>query len=133
MEREWEAEPKELDFADEATGLACYMRRGPGGHWCGYVALPDGHPLYGKSYGDPVTTPAGYMDRPVTMDEDYGAISVLTASLVAKPDENVWPSTWPSGVTAASRTSLSATAAGGSGSTAPTLATCARSSPATTT
>ena len=91
MHREWETEPNELDFNDDATGLACRMRRGPGGHWCGYVALPVGHPLYGKGYGDAVTVPAGYMDREVKVDEDYGAIAVLTASLVAKPDENVWP------------------------------------------
>lgn len=88
---EWNFEPDELDFADEATGLTCAMRRGPGGHWCGYVAVPTGHPLHGVGYGEAVKVPAGYMDRPVKADEDYGVISLLVASLSAKPDEHIWP------------------------------------------
>lgn len=91
MSNEWDTEPTELDFADDATGLTCQMRRGPSGSWCGYVAVPAGHPLHGKHYNEAVTVPAGYMDRNVKMDEDYGAISLMVASLVAKPEENIWP------------------------------------------
>jgi hypothetical protein len=91
MGTEWDSEPDSIDFKDDATGLTCAMRRGPWGSWCGYVAIPAGHPLHGKSYSDAVTVPAGYMDRPVKMDEDYGAISLFTASLNAEPDKNIWP------------------------------------------
>lgn len=91
MANEWDSEPAEFNFVDDASGLKCAMRRGPGGNWCGYVAVPKGHPIFGKDYSDPVTVPSGYMDRDVSVDADYGAIALFTASLVAKPDENIWP------------------------------------------
>lgn len=41
----WESESNELSF--EAHGLKCYLRRHPNyWHWCGYVGVPEGHPLY---------------------------------------------------------------------------------------
>lgn len=44
----WDGEPDRLDWHDEATGLRCMMLRGGfHGAWCGYVALPEGHPLRG--------------------------------------------------------------------------------------
>jgi hypothetical protein len=46
----WQSEPDRLDF--EHVGLPCLLHRGPGGHWCGYAAVPTGHPLHGKGYGD---------------------------------------------------------------------------------
>jgi hypothetical protein len=42
----WQFEPDRLDF--EHRGLPCLLRRGPGGHWCGYVGVAPGHPLYRK-------------------------------------------------------------------------------------
>jgi hypothetical protein len=88
---EWTTEPSELGFKDDATGLDCSMRRGPMGHWCGYVRLPDGHALHGVSYSDAVSVPTGYMDREVKMDEDYGAIALFCASLKAEPEKNIYP------------------------------------------
>lgn len=43
----WRDEPDSLDF--EAHGLPCAMRRGPRGHWCGYVGVPKQHPFFGAS------------------------------------------------------------------------------------
>lgn len=40
----WQGEPDKVQF--EAHGLACLLHRGPGGHWCGYVGLPEGHPSF---------------------------------------------------------------------------------------
>lgn len=89
---DWDTEPNEIDFKDDATGLQCAMRRNSsGGYWCGYVALPEGHALHGKHYHDPITVPAGYMDREAKVDEDYGAIALFCGALAAKPEENVWP------------------------------------------
>lgn len=41
----WEGEPDRVDF--EHAGLPCLMLRHPWyGNWCGYAAVPPGHPLY---------------------------------------------------------------------------------------
>ena len=53
----WQAEPDKLQWPDETTGLACLIVRNPrGGHLCGYVGVPKGHPAYQHHYDD-VTIP----------------------------------------------------------------------------
>lgn len=47
---EWDSEPDQLDF--EHAGLPCKLRRGPFGHWCGYVGVSKNHPLHGVRYSD---------------------------------------------------------------------------------
>lgn len=47
----WLDEPDRLAWADP-TGLPCIVRRGPMGAWCGYVAVPSGHPLHGRGFLD---------------------------------------------------------------------------------
>lgn len=42
----WDDEP------DEFGGEMMCARRRPTGHWCGYVAIPPGHPWYGRHYDD---------------------------------------------------------------------------------
>lgn len=48
----WTNEPDRAEW--EHAGFPCLAVRGPefSGHWCGYVAVPPGHPLHGKSYDD---------------------------------------------------------------------------------
>lgn len=47
----WDYEPDRDTWTDEATGLPCVAQRaGTLGHWCGYVGLPDDHPLHGCDY-----------------------------------------------------------------------------------
>jgi hypothetical protein len=46
----WDAEPDRLDFVH--SGFACLLHRGPLGQWCGYVAVPETHPAFGKRYDD---------------------------------------------------------------------------------
>lgn len=48
----WQSEPDRAEWKDEATGLPCLAVRGPGGHWCGYVAVAPEHPLHGKDYNE---------------------------------------------------------------------------------
>jgi hypothetical protein len=48
----WETEPTEKSF--DHAGCKCQMRRGPGLHWCGYVGIPDTHPMHGKGSGEPL-------------------------------------------------------------------------------
>lgn len=45
----WTDEPNRVEF--EHKGVPCLMVRQPGGwHWCGYAAVPPGHPWHGKGY-----------------------------------------------------------------------------------
>lgn len=48
----WADEPDSDRF--EHAGLQCIVHRQDLGHLCGYVQVPDGHPLHGKGYYDPV-------------------------------------------------------------------------------
>lgn len=49
----WDTEPNEDHF--EHAGLQCAIyRHERSGHLCGYVQVPEGHPLHGKDYGDQV-------------------------------------------------------------------------------
>lgn len=49
----WTHEPDRVEWRHK--GLPCLMARGPSfsGHWCGYVAVPPGHPYHGKHYDTP--------------------------------------------------------------------------------
>lgn len=46
----WDDEPDRIEFRVE--GLPCLMVRNPMGAWCGYVAVPPGHPEHGVHYDD---------------------------------------------------------------------------------
>lgn len=46
----WQDEPDRVDFTH--AGLTCLALRGHHGVWCGYVAVPPGHPLHGTVYQD---------------------------------------------------------------------------------
>jgi len=48
----WQDEPDRVEWRH--AGLPCLVRRSPmGGNWCGYVAVPPGHPLHGADYDTP--------------------------------------------------------------------------------
>jgi hypothetical protein len=46
----WQAEPDKEQWADEATGLPCLLKRNPLGALCGYVGVSEGHPWHGQGY-----------------------------------------------------------------------------------
>lgn len=46
----WHDGPNHLAF--EHAGMPCIIHRGPVGAWCGYVAVPPGHPWHGKEMFD---------------------------------------------------------------------------------
>lgn len=46
----WDGEPDRVDF--QTLGYPCLLKRAPLGHWCGYVAVPPGHPLHGVGYDE---------------------------------------------------------------------------------
>jgi hypothetical protein len=47
----WQTEPDRVEWRH--AGLPCLALRGPHGNWCGYAAVPPGHPLHGKTYDAP--------------------------------------------------------------------------------
>jgi hypothetical protein len=49
---EWDSEPDRATWVHDETGARCTLRRGPLGHWCGYVGLRANHPLAGKVYNE---------------------------------------------------------------------------------
>ena len=58
----WDAEPDKISWTDELTGMPCLaVRANPWqGSWCGYVAVPPGHPYHGKDYDEvPVAVHGG--------------------------------------------------------------------------
>lgn len=48
----WQDEPDKIQYTDEATGLPCLVKRNRMGALCGYVGVPNGHPLFGLGFGD---------------------------------------------------------------------------------
>jgi len=49
----WQDEPDKVQWIDEATDLDCMIKRNAHlGNWCGYVAVPPGHPWHGLPCDD---------------------------------------------------------------------------------
>lgn len=46
----WNDEPDKAQWIDEETNLDCLIVRGPGGALCGYVGVPESHPLFDVPY-----------------------------------------------------------------------------------
>lgn len=79
----WQNEPDRLEF--EAEGFPCLANRNRMGVWCGYVALPPGHPWHGKKLSDrmpvdsrenlPVKTGPVQLFIEATRDGDDGCVS----------------------------------------------------------
>lgn len=44
----WQQEPDIMLWVDPLSGIQCMVARAHGGHLCGYVGLPPGHPLHGE-------------------------------------------------------------------------------------
>lgn len=44
----WDTEPDRVEWTH--AGLPCLAVRNHHGAWCGYAAVPPGHPLHGKGY-----------------------------------------------------------------------------------
>jgi hypothetical protein len=46
----WENEPDKVQYYDSEFDFTCLIVRNHMGSLCGYVGIPEGHPLYGKDY-----------------------------------------------------------------------------------
>ncbi|WP_017602237.1 hypothetical protein [Nocardiopsis lucentensis] len=52
MNHPWTTGLDRDQWTDKHTGLLCLAVRGPLGAWCGYVAVPTGHPWHGLAFHD---------------------------------------------------------------------------------
>ena len=48
----WLEEPDKVVWVDDASDLDCMIVRNHHGALCGYVGLPEGHPLHGQGYDE---------------------------------------------------------------------------------
>lgn len=59
----WQDEPDKIHWIDPDTDLDCLMVRNPsGGNWCGYVAVTEGHPFFGRDYDECHAVGDEYLD-----------------------------------------------------------------------
>lgn len=86
----WLGEPDKVQFTDPETGYPCLVNRGPMGALCGYVGVPEGHPLYGRPYGDVDADVHGGLtfSAPCSHEEDP-AKGICHIPEPGEPD-NVW-------------------------------------------
>jgi hypothetical protein len=87
----WDNEPDRVEWRDEATGLPCLLRRGNPhiGAWCGYVAMPPGHPWHGAEYDDIDVRVHGGLTFSGPCDEGDGTDRICHVPLPGESD-NVW-------------------------------------------
>ena len=57
-------------WKDDATGYECLLMQGPFA-LCGYVRIPEGHPLHGISYNEEIPAALEYRGKEI-MDEPVG-------------------------------------------------------------
>lgn len=68
----WNGEPNRKEW--KHAGLPCLaLRQNSLGHWCGYVGVPKGHPLFGAEYS--VETPALKGESPEGFLRVHGGIT----------------------------------------------------------
>lgn len=61
MDEPWKSEPEKVDGVT-AEGYRYALRRGPVGHWCGYVGIGRDHSLHGVGYSDPTEMLRGRLE-----------------------------------------------------------------------
>jgi hypothetical protein len=76
-EQPWENEPDQKRWTHDFSGYSCEILRHPSiGHLCGYVDLPDGHPLNGISYSEKFLAPRELIKG--FTDDEYAFEEVVT-------------------------------------------------------
>ena len=88
---EWENEPDEVDF--EYKSLPCSIRRNLGGALCGYVGIPDRHPLFKVEYSDSseelVILRDAMLEEPIPENAGFSLLLSLFSGKVKPTPENI--------------------------------------------
>src|SRR5262245_43843719 len=73
----------------DTTGYPCLARKMRWGSWCGYVGVPETHPLYGLPYNARIKPPPGWNNRLRSL-QGIGVIDLLVAAMSGNdPNENM--------------------------------------------
>jgi len=87
----WQDEPDKEQYADEATGLPCLIKRGwLGGALCGYVGVSEGHPWFGKNYGEIDADVHGGLTYSGFCEEGDEADTICHVPAPGEPDRLFW-------------------------------------------
>jgi hypothetical protein len=82
----WDDEPDRIEFRH--AGLPCLMARHPRwGNWCGYAAVPPGHPLHGRGWRD--LDAADLLDANVNYSAGCGGL-ICHVPAAGEPDDVWW-------------------------------------------
>lgn len=86
----WSDEADKVQWVDEATGLDCLIVRNNGGALCGYVGVPESHPLYGVGYSEEVAGLGAMLEarkeRPLGESPGVGVLlACLSGEVKASP------------------------------------------------
>jgi hypothetical protein len=83
----WQDEPDRVEFVH--AGLACLALRHPrGGNFCGYVAVPPGHPLHGRQW-DNIPAAAG-LDFHQGINYTAACEGIICHTPAPGEPDNVW-------------------------------------------
>lgn len=87
----WQDEPDKEQWADEATGYACLMKRSRmSGSLCGYVGVPEGHPWYGADYGSISTDVHGELTYGSKCQDGPDEFTICHVPGPGEPDHLYW-------------------------------------------
>jgi hypothetical protein len=88
----WDKEPDKKQWQDESTSLPCLaVRHDRYGHWCGYVGVHVGHPIYGVAYGQESAALQEALERrkaePIGDNPGFGVIlAALSGEIKPTPE-----------------------------------------------
>lgn len=85
-EGEWNDEPDRVQWVDDFTGYDCLIKRNHSGVFCGYVAIPISHPMYGKFYDDVEVAVHGGL----TYSDECDGYPDTGICHVSKDDDKAW-------------------------------------------
>ena len=87
----WNSEPDKRQWVDDATGLDCLMHRNGSGAWCGYVGVPETHPLFAKEYDHAdVNVHGGLTYSAFCQDTADESVGVCHVPLPGRPHKVWW-------------------------------------------
>ena len=82
----WDLEGDREEWVDPITGLQCLAKRNRMGTWCGYVAVPPGHPWHGSDYNDLDVNVHGGLNYADSCDPGNGICHVAPAG----QEDDLW-------------------------------------------
>lgn len=77
-----------LDKWVSPGGLPCRVERTIVGHLCGYVGIPDAHPLFGLSYDTRIEVPQSVLHRETSAD-NLGVVNLFINALSDQDDGRI--------------------------------------------